>query len=77
VVTRVVARWRYGAFRVVGLEFSVGTPWVDPAQLAPHLAELKYLEFIKMPHSTVEETEQWSEALPERLAVFHCPPDGW
>jgi hypothetical protein len=58
---------------VVGLEFAGGTPPVDPAQLAPHLAELKYLEFIKMPNSTLEETEQWRKKVPQRLAVFHCP----
>ena len=71
-----VARWRWGAFRVVGLEFTGGTPSGDPAQLAPHLAELKHLEFIKMLNSTLEETEQWREKLPQRLAVFHCPTHG-
>ena len=71
-----VARWRFGAFRVVGLEFSHGTPSVDPAKLAPHLAELKQLEFIKMPNSTLEETEQWREKLPQGLTVFHCPTHG-
>lgn len=61
---------------MVGLEFTGGTPSVDPAQLAPHLAELKHLEFIKMPHSTLAETEQWRQKLPPRLAVFHCPSHG-
>lgn len=71
-----VARWRYGAFRVVGLEFLQGATRVDPSKLAPHLAQLKYLEFIQMPHSTAEETERWRERLPERYAVLHCPTEG-
>ena len=57
----------------MGLEFRHGTPQIGPAKLAPHLAQLKYLEFIKMPHSTPDETERWREELPEQLAVFHCP----
>jgi hypothetical protein len=57
----------------VGLELHVGTPRVDPAKLAPHLAQLKHLEFIKMPHATVEETVQWRERLPDKYAVLHCP----
>jgi hypothetical protein len=69
----VVARWRYGAFRVVGLEFRSGTSWIDPDRVGPHLAQLEYLEFVKMPHSTADETAQWSERLPNRLAVLHCP----
>ena len=71
-----VAGWRWGAFRVVGLEFAGGTPPVDPAQLAPHLAKLGHLEYIKMPYSSVEETEHWRQKLPKRLSVFHCPTHG-
>lgn len=71
-MTRVVARWRYGAYRVVGLEFHASSR-LDPARLAPHLAQLKHLEFIKMPHASVEE---WSERLPDKYAVVHCPSQG-
>jgi hypothetical protein len=44
---------------------------IDPA--APHLAQLKHLEFIKMPHATAAESAQWRERLPPRYAVLHCP----
>ena len=67
-----VARWRYGAFRVVGLEFLGGTNRIDPAKLAPHLAQLEYLEFIKMPPATAKVTKKWRDGLPDRYAVLHC-----
>jgi hypothetical protein len=51
----------------------MGTPRVPPERLAPHLAELEYLEFIKMPSSTAEEAAKWSEQLPPDYSVFHCP----
>jgi hypothetical protein len=72
----VVARWRYGAFRVVGLEFLEGASRVDTAKLTPHLAQLKHLEFIKLPQSTAADSAKWRNRLPERYAVLHCPTEG-
>jgi hypothetical protein len=71
----VVAGWRYGAFRVVGLEFRTGTSRVDPQRLAPHLEQLEYLEFVKMPNSTAAETTEWREQLAGQT-VFHCASHG-
>jgi hypothetical protein len=71
----VVAGWRHGAFRVVGLEFRAGTWRVDPQRLVPHLNQLEYLEFVKMPKSTVEESALWSERLPGQT-VLHCASHG-
>jgi len=65
----VVARWRCGAYRVVGLEFFTSSP-LDPAQLAPHLARFKHLEFVKLPYATADESEQWTKRLPPRYAVL-------
>jgi hypothetical protein len=59
----------------VGLEFHFGPPQVDAAKLAPHLAQLKHLEFIKMPHATAEETARWRQRLPDEYAVLHCPSE--
>jgi hypothetical protein len=47
---------------------------VDPAKLAAHLAQLNYLEFIKLPQADVQETAKWSERLPDAYAVLHCGP---
>jgi hypothetical protein len=58
---------------VVGLEFRYGAPSVDPARLAPHLAQFKHLEFVKLPHATPQEAAQWRKRLPPRYAVLHCP----
>ena len=60
---------------MVGFEFSQGAARVDAAKLAPHLAKLKYLEFIKLPQSTAKEAARWRERLPERYAVVHCDED--
>ena len=67
-----VARWRYGAFRVVGLEFLRGGTQIDPTNLAPHLAQLKHLQYIKLPDATATETARWRDRLPEQYAVVHC-----
>lgn len=67
-----VARWRFGAFRVVGLEFVRGASQVDAAKLAPHLANFEYLEFVKLPQPTAAEAAKWRKHLPQRYAVVHC-----
>jgi len=54
---------------VVGLEFFTSAP-LDPAQLAPHLARFKHLEFVKLPYATADESEQWTKRLPPRYAVL-------
>ena len=53
-----------------------GMPRVDAATLATRLEELKYLEFIKMPHATAEDVAQLREHLPPKYAVLHCPTEG-
>ena len=61
---------------MVGLEFLRGVSQVDPAKLAPHLAQLKNLEFIHLSQATAKETAKWRERLPERYAVMHGPARG-
>ena len=61
---------------MVGLEFLQGATRVDPAKLAPHLAELKSLEYIKLPGATTKEMVQWRQRLPDRYAVLNCPAEG-
>ena len=67
-----VARWRHGAYRVVGLEFHTGTPRATAQELAPHLAQLKYLEFIRLPQSPADGAAKWNSGLPDDYAVLHC-----